>query len=356
MKNKEKNRLPLAPGDGSSPASSGVFASCSSLASVGLEVKENEDFEVFTDDSSKVLEDLQEIIGKKFKGKKVRSPMLSEMLLRLGYDKRAYRVADCGSFLEFHVFDDTWKLVRANFCRDRLCPMCNWRRSLKIYSQTSQVMDYVEPKGFQYLFLTLTLRNEPAERFSDMIQALFDGWRFLSNKNRVFKKIVKGALRFLEVTINHKDHTFHAHLHTVLAVRSGYFSSRDYLTQAQWTEMWADACGLDYTPIVHIEKFKPKPGSSGLGSAVAEACKYAMKDSDYLVQDDYWRSVYVETLLHGLSGRQLFGKTGCFREAWRDLKLGDPESGDLTDADQLREDLGYMVVRYAWRNGVYVRI
>lgn len=234
--------------------------------------------------------------------------------------------------------------------------MCNWRRSLKIFSQVSQVMNYLEPKGYQYLFLTLTLRNEPAERFPDMIDSLFKGWLKLYDKNKVFKKVVEGSLRFIEVTINHKTHTFHAHLHVVLAVWSSYFSGRDYISQVQWSDMWATACNLDYTPIVHIEKFKAKPGSSGFGSAVAEAAKYAMKDSDYLVDSDTWRPVYVETLLRGLSGRRLFGKTGCFGMAWRDLKLGDPESGDLTDADQLREDLGHMIVRYAWRNGVYVRI
>ncbi|GGB87152.1 protein rep [Glycocaulis alkaliphilus] len=354
MRYKEKNRLPLALGDGLPLASSGVLASGLSLAS-GLEVKENEDLLVFINDSSKAMEDLQDVLDKKFTPKRVNLGSLSDTYFDLGYIKRALLVADCGSFLEFHVFDYAWKLKAANFCKDRLCPMCNWRRSLKIFSQVSQVMNYLEPKGYQYLFLTLTLRNEPAERFPDMIQSLFDGWRELYHENKVFKKVVEGTLRFLEVTINHKTHTFHAHLHVVLAVYPDYFH-KEYISQSQWTEMWASASNLDYTPIVHIERFKAKPGSSGLGSAVAEAVKYAMKDSDYLVDSDTWRPVYVETLLRGLSGRRLFGKTGCFGKAWRDLKLGDPEAGELTEDDQLREDIDYMIVRYGWRNGVYVRI
>lgn len=355
MKQKEKNRLPLVSGDGLPLASSGSLASGFSLAS-GYEVKENDDLELIIIDSSKVLEDLQEQLVKKIVPKRGRSSVLSDTYLKFGYEKRAFRVAECGSFLEFHVYNDSWKLAKSNFCKDRLCPMCNWRRSFKIFSQVSQVMNYLEPKGYRYLFLTLTLRNEPAERFPDMIQSLYDGWRRLYHENKVFKKVIKGALRFLEVTINHKDHTFHAHLHVVLAVSVGYFSGRDYISQALWTEMWASACNLDYTPIVHIERFKAKSGSSGLGSAVAEAAKYAMKDSDYLVDSDTWRSVYVETLLRGLSGRRLFGKTGCFGKAWRDLKLGDPEVGELTEDDQFREDIDYMIVRYGWRNGVYVRI
>ena len=355
LENKEKNRLPLALGDGSSLASSVVRFGGLSLAS-GSEVKENDDFGLINNHLSRAIEELQEHVDKKIVPKKERSSMLADTYFRLGYDKRAYRVSDCGSFLEFRLSDSGRKLTRANFCRDRLCPVCNWRRSLKIFSQVSRVMDLVESSGCQFAFLTLTLRNESADTFPDMVQSLYDGWRYLYHNNGIFKKVVRGTLRFLEVTINHKQHTFHAHLHVVLAVSSDYFH-KFYISQSKWTEMWAAACGLDYVPIVHIEKFKSKPGFADLGSAVAESCKYAMKDFDYLVESDAWRSIYVQTLLRGLFGRRLFGKTGCFGKVWRDLKLGDPESGDLVDDDiQLRDDLDCMLVRYAWRSGVYVRI
>lgn len=354
MENKEKNRLPLAPGDGSSLASSGALVSGLSLASVGLEVKENEDLSVFIDDSSKHFEDLQESIDGKFTPKKVTSHLLADTYFLLDDDRRALKVFDCGSFLEFHLVDGSWKLAKSNFCKDRLCPMCNWRKSRKIFSRVSQLMDYVQPQGFQFVFLTLTLANEPAECFSDMVQAFFDGWRFMYNKHKPFKKIVKGALRTFETTINHKTHTFHFHSHIVLAVPRDYYD-KFYITQARWSEMWRKSCKIGYTPVVDVRRFKPKPGSSGLGSAVAEACKYAVKDSDFLVDSPEWRMKYTEALSRGLVNRRLFSATGCFREAFQALRLSDPEAGHLTD-DVMREDVADMIVRYGWRDGVYCQI
>ena len=51
---------------------------------------------------------------------------------------------ECGDTLVF-VRNEKGKkrLHGANFCRNRLCPMCNWRRSLKMYSQVSQITDKI---------------------------------------------------------------------------------------------------------------------------------------------------------------------------------------------------------------------
>ena len=53
-------------------------------------------------------------------------------------------LAECGDTLAF-LRDASGKkrLHSANFCRNRLCPMCNWRRSLKMYSQVSQITDRI---------------------------------------------------------------------------------------------------------------------------------------------------------------------------------------------------------------------
>ena len=52
----------------------------------------------------------------------------------------------------------TRRLVAAQFCRDRLCPMCAWRKSLVMFSQISQIMDWVaEREETVPIFLTLTV-------------------------------------------------------------------------------------------------------------------------------------------------------------------------------------------------------
>lgn len=356
MKEKEKNRLPLASGDGLSLGSSGVLARGLSLAS-DVEVKEIDDFAVINEDCSKVLEELQEELSGKFAPKKVRTSILADTYWELGHKKRARLVSDCGSFLEFKVFDQGKKLNASNFCKDRLCPMCNWRRSLKIFGQVSQVMDVLDDGSRVFLFLTLTLRNSSIDDYSSMVQQLFDGWRFFYNKHPIVRKTVLGMFRSMETTINQEKHTFHAHLHNVLAVPSNYFH-QGYITQKKWSDMWAESCKIDYNPIVHIEQFKAKPGYSGFGGAVAEAVKYSVKDYDFLVDSNFWRPKYVQALCDGLYHRRLTSMTGCFKKVHKALNFSDPEDGDLTGVDgiELRDDLNYMMVRFGWKNGVYVRI
>src|SRR5699024_11712385 len=56
---------------------------------------------------------------------------------------------------------DLRKLYRVWFCKSRLCPMCNWRRTMKHGIQTQKVVAEVvrlKPKA-RWMFLTLTVKN-----------------------------------------------------------------------------------------------------------------------------------------------------------------------------------------------------
>ena len=77
------------------------------------------------------------------------------------FNNKAPQLLECGKFLEFKEFIKTGdkKLNKANFCKYRLCPMCSWRRSLKIFGQASQVMAEAEKQGYRFLFVTLTQKN-----------------------------------------------------------------------------------------------------------------------------------------------------------------------------------------------------
>lgn len=306
-------------------------------------------------DYTMVLSRLQDEVSSKFEPKKKSSCALSEVYFDLDLKSRSFRVSDCGTFLEYYVTKDQKKLHNANFCKDRLCPMCNWRRSLKIYGQVSQVMDYLERDNYRFLFLTLTVKNCSAEDLSCTVQALYDGWRYMYNKSPVFKSVIAGTFRCLEVTRNKKTGEFHPHIHVILAVRPDYFKKK-YLTQAQWQALWRKSCNLAYDPIIDIRVIKPGP--NGLSGAVAEVSKYAVKDSDFLFGTQDEKLSYVSAFLNALTARRLISFTGCFNKVRKLLNLDDAETGDLVhvDDDTLREDVATMIVRYGWRNGVYVRI
>lgn len=272
------------------------------------------------------------------------------------YTKKANKVYDCGSYLVFQRFtDNSLKLKQAFFCRQRLCTMCNWRRSLKIFSQVSQIMDSMKTETeYEYLFLTLTIRNVDGPELKSAISDMIKGFLRLIRRTRVLK-CVNGTFRALEVTYNDKENTYHPHLHIVLAVNKSYFHDRNYISQKEWSEMWQDCMNLDYIPIVHIEKTK-----GDKKEAVAEVAKYATKEEDLFEMDENNEKKAIDevifTLDEALKGRRLISFSGVFKDYQKKLKLQDPEDGDLIHIDEnaIRPDLQYVLETYNWRCGTYL--
>ena len=202
-------------------------------------------------------------------------------------DKRkAERMESCANWLAFVRKEETLRLHSARFCRVRLCPVCQWRRSLKTFAQMSQVLSTATSQGYQFIFLTLTVKNCKGDKLSDELTALLLAFNKLT-KYKDVKAICKGYYRGCEVTHNISTDEFHPHLHCILAVNKSYFKSKTYLSHARWTELWQRALKVNYTPIVDVRR------CNGGVKAVAEACKYTVKPSELL--DGDW-DMTVETV------------------------------------------------------------
>lgn len=319
---------------------------------------------VFVKDYNEIINDCQMEVFDRFTSKKEQSLILADAYLALEEPKKSFRVYSCGDFLEFVLSSDgTKKLYRANFCKDRLCPMCNWRRSLKIFSQVSSVMDVLQ-KDYRFLFLTLTVKNCKFDELEETISALLDGWRFLYRqfRNKGFSSIV-GTFRTIEITVNKQTQTFHPHIHCIVAVSPSYFKNQ-YKTQKEWSEIWQNCCNLDYAPIIDIRTVKAgrldDVSSEDKGmlykSALKEVAKYSSKGSDYLVGEIEELLPRVYHLMTALAGRRLVSMTGVFLDVAKRLRLDDPEDGDLVhvEGEQLRPDLHQMMMRFHWTAGGYV--
>lgn len=312
------------------------------------------------------MEKLEKLVDKNrngkeidWEGRKLKNIELAESYKRLGL-KKAYRVKECGTLLSFkQVDEDLKKLFKANFCKDRLCPMCSWRRSLKVFGQVSKVMDRaLEDKEYRFLFLTLTVRNCRGEELSNEIDKMFKGLELLFKRKEV-KIVVIGYFRGLEVTHNlDKDSeyydTYHPHFHIILMVNKSYFKKTDkYLTQKDWTNLWKDCLKVDYTPIVNVKAFKTACKEQARKS-VCEVAKYTVKDNDYLVENIEMTDNTVSILNNSLKGRRLiaFGKE--FRKIHKELNLDDAEKGDLINTDiddNLRPEIEEVIENYKWNFG-----
>ena len=114
-------------------------------------------------------------------GKKRRSMNIARHFSLGGRKKKAEKVCSCADRLTFKQ-DSNGKLTlhQTWFCKSRLCPMCNWRRSLKIAYQNKQVVEKAnERENLQWLFLTLTVRNVDAEELPETLSELSKGFKRL---------------------------------------------------------------------------------------------------------------------------------------------------------------------------------
>ena len=321
-----------------------------------------------------VLKDITKI-GKErpWREKKIKTIELANSYYRLG-NKKYYRIRECGTYLEYRRYLETQelRLNRSNFCKVRLCPMCSWRRSLKIFGQTSKVMNKaLEEKEYRFLFLTLTCKNVDGEDLSEQIDTLFYAFNKM-NKRKQFKQSVKGWFRALEVTHNTDKSsvnydTYHPHFHMVLMVNESYFKdTRIYLTHKDWVELWKSCMSIDYEPFINIKAFKSGTKEE-TEKSVAEVAKYAVKDDDLIIKDESGQvdeeltdhAVFI--LDKALSNRRLVAFGGKLREIQQQLKLDDMENGDLINTDneeELRDDLNYVIESYHWKVGYnqYVKL
>ena len=217
--------------------------------------------------------------------------MTKEKKLNLISDSRLFDLEHCADTLLFIENEERKrKLKQANFCRVRLCPMCQWRRSLKMFGQVKKITDKIleSDKSIRFIFGTFTIKNCDAQDLETCINILNNRFLYLVSKNRNFapakklKQNLLGYLKAVEVTYNSKDKTYHPHLHVIFAVRNTFFSSsKYYMSKKEWISLWQKALNVDYKPQTDIRVIK-----TNTGKAVAEVAKYPVKTAPILSLPD----------------------------------------------------------------------
>lgn len=262
-----------------------------------------------------------------WRGRKIMSLKLVDIFKELGYRQSLIeRLSSCGDVLKFiRQEDGSLRLYQAYFCKNKLCPMCNWRRSMKYSFQTSRIVDEAikqEPKA-RFLFLTLTVRNVKGDDLNATLTSLTQSFDRLFRRVKV-KKNLLGYLRSVEVTHNERENTYHPHIHVLMMVKSSYFkSSDDYISQKEWSDMWSQSLKVDYLPIVDIRGVKQS--YQGIEKAIVETAKYPVKPMNLDVTDKQ----VVDDLYQGLYRKRQLGFGGLFKDIKKQLALDDIENGDL---------------------------
>lgn len=317
--------------------------------------------------------------------KKVTNMQLADVYKYIDMSK-SERLEKCATFLQFRKYaDGSLKLNSMSSCRVRLCPVCQWRRSLKNYYNNKRIADYLMSRNDsgEWLALTLTMKSVKSDELCGALDNLVYGFNKLT-KQLDFKRISRGYYRGIEVThdsnetitaadykrrkkwldslglkVGDDNPTFdlyHPHMHVLVYVNKSYFTSRDYLNHDKWVEIWRQALAVDYLPQVDIKKVKNLSQDlcgDGISGAIAEVSKYATKATDYLTGDLDKDVPTVACLDKALNNRRLIGYGGELLKAKKALKLEDADSGDLVNVDgeaSTAED--FELVSYFWNTGV----
>ena len=304
-----------------------------------------------------ILQDIKNGKAQPWQSKKSGSNRIAYNLGQIDYKQKASRLFMCGGVLIFETDPITGKkkLKSAQFCKDRLCLMCNWRKGLRVFQDVSKVMDVIENRhpNLQPIFLTLTQKNCEFSELLNEMQNILDGFYRLS-KHRQIRTQVEGWFRAVEVTYNADTHTWHPHIHAIFLVDKSYFKkdNKKYITTSDFSKLWRTSMRLDYNPIVHVQRLKAKKNKKHSG--VAEAAKYTLKDDEILKNNDDMIQEMLTILVPALRRKRLFAFGGIMKKIAIEIKADKLDEGNLMvdETEIIREDVGTILERYEWSYGI----
>lgn len=229
--------------------------------------------------------------------------------------EKAVAIYECATYIEFTPNENMAQIVKANFCRQRLCHVCAWRRQAKFLSQMTPVIEEITSQGYEFIFITLTVQNAPLHILNKTIDTMMRAYNKFLSRKKIHDSFC-GCIRSTELTYNPTTNTFHPHFHLLVAVEPKYFYKRDYyISQKELTTIWQTCLGVSYTPVCHIEKV------TGTKRAEVETLKYALKPSRYDEALEAFDSI--------LRGRRLISFSGIFNKYRKEFER--EQDGNLLD-------------------------
>lgn len=264
--------------------------------------------------------------------------------------KKSERMTRCGQFLRFGLYDNLeheleLHLTKANFCRVRWCPVCEWRKSLlwkaRFYNALPDLLQG-NPSA-RWIFLTFTVRNCDIQDLRKTIQTMHKAWNRML-QYPVFNKFL-GWIRKVEITRG-QDGSAHPHFHVVGMVKPSYFTS-GYVKKEEWAAAWQKAMHIDYEPIVDVRAVHTRKNEDGtpVPSGIKEVLKYSVKASD-MTQDPQWFLTMAEQT-HRL---RLIATGGLLKDVLReDEPLSDDDLIHIEDKrDEEKEELADRILTFLW--------
>jgi len=146
------------------------------------------------------------------------------------------------------------------YCKQRQCPICQWRRSQRTCAEVHQLFDYrPDLAEGKWIFLTLTARNCETWDLRDTLKKMTNAFQRMTRR-LFWRENVLGAIRYTEVSVGRANpDTAHPHFHCLLLIRPSMFAGNNYMSTQRWADAWGSALQEHYTPEVHVERLQGAP-------------------------------------------------------------------------------------------------
>jgi plasmid rolling circle replication initiator protein Rep len=307
---------------------------------------------------------------------KSQSILISNHLSQISSEvSKSIQQSKCAIQLKYIIEHETLiqHLEKANWCRQRSCPICNYIKSIKwrirIFAGLPKLIDKL--KDHHFLFLTLTQKNchqsdlrlkvkEMEKAWKRFVSSSFPGIGYLKTLEvtraydcfyaneylgRFGSTLIKkwqSSLKFHNIWIpklwkQYSSEMVHPHIHCLLLVKPDYFNE-SYLDHLDWVINWRLASRLSYNPSVRIKLVKQQ----NLNDAIFETTKYCFKPFD-LGTDRL--GAFLPRQLYGL---RLISIGGVFKNYFSQKQLDSIDS-NLVSGTEFSQS-GMMKVTYDWCN------
>lgn len=264
--------------------------------------------------------------------------------------ERAVNMSNCADILTFKECINCGEkhLKHAFFCKDRFCPVCSWRRSLKLFNNHLAIYKEVNTKfeNATHYMLTLTVQNCDLLQLKNTINLLNKSWDRFSRRVLISKNF-EGYLKVLEITRNTKKSsswykTMHPHLHVILTTTDKEKNIDIEEIKANWLDClqvedinlynhYKQYLQVEFHKIENIENtdFEKKNVKSHNIStnAIAEISKYSMKYQDLFCKDEtiQEKAKFLEILSEQIKNTKNISYGGIIKNIAKALMIEEKE-------------------------------
>ena len=313
---------------------------------MSIYIYNSKQFKIIQDISSGNKDALEDYVNETFGNRKKANEIITAAYLRLENSgklctTKARRLDECWQYIKIakHRITNKIKLVSANSCKVRLCPACAWRRMNKYAMENAKMLtNFAVSTNYQYIFLTVTIKNVRGEELSKAITEMLQAWKKMVKIRRI-KHIIIGSIRNLEITYNKTLDNYHPHIHALIAVPPAYFGEY-YINQKEWRNYWANAMRIDYDPQVDVRKIKDILNKK----SIYEISKYVAKIGSFLDLPQNKLDNVVMWLESALSSRRIISYSGVFKKWRHEQKLLD----DIKEYDEMELGDEWEIFAYQW--------